>query len=418
MNDRRPTPMIALDDALAAYGTEVRPLPVVDLPVAAALGHVLAAAPLAATDLPRFDQSALDGYCFASGDTAGASEQHPVRLPIVQTIAASGHARTPVLAPGSAARIFTGALLPTGADAMQAQERAQRDGDSLVFTRPFPAGRNIRHRAEELARGTPLAEPGSRIGPGLLASLVNAEVATVPVRRRPVVRVFVTGDEVRPAGTVLAPGEIHDSNGPLITALLRARGLDAGPVVHLRDDADTVRAALAQAFAEADLVISAGGASVGDKDFLPAAAEALGLRRVYWKIAQKPAKPMFFGVRDDAGGRRRLMLALPGNPGAVLIGMVLHAARVLDHLEGLATPDLVWTPGVLEHPVERDAERTRLLRMRRHVDAAGVVRLNPLPLQDSHMLSNLGRADVLVRVDTGSEPVPAGAVLGWIALPD
>jgi molybdopterin molybdotransferase len=411
--------MIRLDAALALYATEVRPLPAIELPTLAALGHVLAETPLARTDLPRFDQSALDGYCFASGDLATASDTRPVRLPIVQTIAASGHAARPVLVPGTAARIFTGALLPLGADAMQAQERAQRDGDALVFTRSFPAGRNIRHQAEELRRGTPLAEAGQRIGPGLLASLVNAEVATVRVRRRPRVRVFVTGDEVRPAGTVLAPGEIHDSNGPLIAALLSGRGLEAEPVAHLGDDADAVRTALASAFdGDTDLVISAGGASVGDKDFLPAAATALGFRQVYWKIAQKPAKPMYFGVRDDADGRRRLMLALPGNPGAVLIGMVLHAALVLDHLEGLANPSLGWTPGVLAHPVDRDDERTRLLRMRRSVDAGGVVRLDPLPLQDSHMLSNLGRADVLVRVDAGRDPVPAGAVLGWLALPD
>ena len=115
---------------------------------------------------------------------------------------------------------------------------------------------------------------------------------------------------------------------------------------------------------------------------------------------------------------RRLMLALPGNPGAVLIGMVLHAALVLDYLEGIARPRLGWTPGVLAHPVDRDDERTRLLRMRKSIDHGGVIRLDPLPLQDSHMLSNLGRADVLVRVDAGREPVPAGVVLDWIALPD
>lgn len=410
--------MISLDAALAAYAREVRPLPTISMPTTAAAGRVLAAPALAQTDLPRFDQSALDGFCFASADLARASDADPVRLPVVQTIAASGHAVRPVLAPGTAARIFTGAMLPAGADAMQAQERAQRDGDTLLFSRPFPAGRNIRRRGEELRSGAVLAEAGSRIGPGLLASLVNAEVVEVRVHRRPQVRVFVTGDEVRPAGTLLAPGEIHDSNGPLIGALLEARGLNVPPAEHLSDDASRVRAALAAAFEQADLVISAGGASVGDKDFLPAAAASLGFRQVYWKIAQKPAKPMYFGVRDDPDGRRRLMLALPGNPGAVLIGMVLHAALVLDYLEGIARPRLGWTPGVLAHPVDRDDERTRLLRMRKSIDHGGVIRLDPLPLQDSHMLSNLGRADVLVRVDAGREPVPAGVVLDWIALPD
>ncbi|WP_293373789.1 gephyrin-like molybdotransferase Glp [Nevskia sp.] len=409
--------MISLEDALAAYTDTVRPLPAVEIPTLDACGYVLADAARAATDLPRFDQSALDGYCFASRDVADARDAAPVRLPIVQTIAASGHAAQPSLAAGTAARIFTGAMLPTGADAMQAQERAQRDGDTLVFTKSFPAGRNIRRQAEELAKGTVLAEAGSRIGPGLLASLVNAEVATVRVHRRPQVRVFVTGDEVRPAGATLLPGEIHDSNGPLITALLRAQGIDVPPPVHLGDDPVQVRAALEQAFAEADLVISAGGASVGDKDFLPAAAESLGLRRVFWKVAQKPAKPMFFGLREDADGQK-LMLALPGNPGAVLIGMVLHVRRVLDQLVGLARPDLGWTTGVLEHAVERDDERARLVRMRLRHDEQGVARLNPLPKQDSHMLSNLGRADVLVWVEAGTGEVAAGTPLRWLALPE
>lgn len=410
--------MIALEDALAVYARTVRPLPAVERATTEACGQVLAAAAQAQTDLPRFDQSALDGYCFATADIAAASATDPVRLPIVQTIAASGHDSRPVLAPGCAARIFTGAMLPSGADAMQAQERAQRDGDSLLFTKPFPSGRNIRRQAEELTRGTVLADAGQRIGPGLLASLVNAEVATVHVHRAPRVRIFVTGDEIRPAGSALKPGEIHDSNGPLITALLRSQGIEAPPPVHLGDDPDAVRAALALALAEADLVITAGGASVGDKDFLPAAAESLGVQRVFWKVAQKPAKPLFFGVREDPGGQQRLMMALPGNPGAVLISMVLHVRLVLDHLAGLQRPDLGWTRGVLDLPVERDDERARLVRMRLRHDENGVARLNPLPRQDSHMLSNLGRADVLVWVEAGTAPVPAGAALRWIALPE
>lgn len=408
--------MISLEAALAAYAATIRPLPAIALPTPDACGRVLAEAARSATDLPRFDQSALDGYCFASADLGAASEANPVRLPIAQTIAASGHAARPILAAGTAARIFTGAMLPAGADAMQAQERARREGDTLVFTQAVAAGRNIRRRAEELASGTVLAEGGSRIGPGLLASLINAEVATVRVHRPPVVRVFVTGDEVRPAGSVLRAGEIHDSNGPLIVALLRAQGIEVPPPVHLHDEAATVRAALAAAFETADLVITAGGASVGDKDFLPAAAEALGFRRVFRNVAQKPGKPMFLGVRDEAGAQR-LMLALPGNPGAVLIGMVLHARQVLDRLAGLCRADSGWTTGRLDSEVERDNERARLVRMRLRHDDQGVARLDPLPKQDSHMLSNLGRADVLVWVEAGDGVVAAGSVLRWMALP-
>lgn len=409
--------MIPLEDALAAYGRSLRPLPAETVSTLTALGAVLAEAAHAATDLPRFAQSALDGYALRSADVAAATPANPVRLPIALQVAASAQTVQPELPPASAARIFTGAMMPHGADAMIAQERAMLLDGELAFTAPFGAGRNVRQQAEELAKGTVLAGAGNRIGPGLLASLVNAEVQTVRVHRRPRIRVFVTGDEVRPAGSALKPGEIHDSNGPLIAALLRSWGYDAPAAEHLPDDPDAVRAALAEALDEADLVITAGGASVGDKDFLPAAAESLGVQRVFWKVAQKPAKPMFYGIREDAT-QQRVMLALPGNPGAVLIGMVLHARLVLTCLEGQRLPDLGWTTGVLDLEVERDEERARLVRMGLRHDARGVARLNPLPHQDSHMLSNLGRADVLVWVESGDEKVPAGSVLRWIALPE
>ena len=408
--------MISLESALAAYANSLRALPARSLPTAAALGAVFAAAVYAETDLPRFDQSAMDGYVMRAEDLDTASPEHPVELLVTLHIAASGQDDAPRLARGCAARIFTGALLPEGANTMIPQERAERIGDRLRFIAPYPPARNIRRRGEELQRGARLADAGQRMGPGLLASLVNADVRTVQVHARPRVRVFVTGDEIRPAGAPLRPGEIHDSNGPLVGALLADWGYRCEPAQHLGDDEGEVRAALAQAFEECDLVISTGGASVGDKDYLPKAAEALGAQRVFWKVAQKPAKPLFFGVREKAG-RQCAMLALPGNPGAVLIGMLLHVKTALDVLEGLAEPGVNWTHGVLNRTIERDSERTRLVRMRRHHDESGTARLEPLPNQDSHMLSNLGRADVLVRIDAGTEAVAAGSTLLWTPMP-
>jgi molybdopterin molybdotransferase len=174
-----------------------------------------------------------------------------------------------------------------------------------------------------------------------------------------------------------------------------------------------VRDALGAALAEADLVLSAGGASVGDHDFLPGTAEALGLRRVFWKVAQKPAKPLFFGLRDN-----RVHLALPGNPGAVLISLALHVRRALDCLEGVAQPGPHWNAGRLAGPVARDGQRVRLLRMRLDHAADGTALLQPLPGQDSHMLSNLASAQVLAWVPAGEGECAAGTALNWTALPD
>ena len=408
--------MISLDDALAAYARHLHALPAQSIPTLDALGRVLAADASAGTDLPRFDQSALDGYALRASDTAQASSAQPVDLPIVLNLPARGADERAVLPPRSAARILTGAMLPLGADAMIPQERAQRTGDTLRFDAPYPEHRNIRWRGEELRAGEPLASRGQRIGPGLLASLINADVTTVSVHARPRIRVFVTGDEVRPSGSALRAGEIHDSNGPLVSSLLHEWGHVTEAAVHLGDDEAEVRAALARAFDGSDLVISTGGASVGDKDYLPAVAESLGARRVFWRVSQKPAKPIFFGVLEREG-RQCAMLALPGNPGAVLIGLLLHVRAALDVLEGQRNPGARWHHGVLSHAVERDPERTRLVRMRIEIDSHGQVQLISLPRQDSHMLSNLARAEVLVRIDTGTEPVAAGTVLRWTPMP-
>lgn len=406
--------MIALDAALALYAAELRPLPVIHLAPAEALGRVLAEPALAATDLPRLDQSAMDGYAIRAADTAGGGE-HSIELRVVTTIAAAAQPALAPLARGTAARIFTGGLIPPGADTVIAQERVQRIEDRIVVNASWPVGRNVRRRGEELRTGTALAQTGQRIGAGLLASLINGEVAHVAVRRAPRVAILVNGDEIKPAGTPLRPGEIHDSNGPLCRAVLASRHCEIGTVRHVGDDEAAVCAALAEAFATHDLVISCGGASVGDKDFLPAAAESLGVRRVFWKVAQKPAKPLFFGVLEREG-RQLAMLALPGNPGAVLISLLLHVQAALDALEAVAQPGPPWSQGLLLAPVERDRERTRLLRMRLGHDEQARAVLAPLPNQDSHMLSNLGHADVLVRVEAGDAPVAAGALLPWLPM--
>jgi molybdopterin molybdotransferase len=404
--------MIPLEQALAAYPENLRPLPSEAVPVTQALNRVLAQPQQARTDLPRFDQSAMDGYAFRAADLAGAGAATPLRLPVTARLAAGPHENLQPLPPGTAARILTGAPLPPGADTVIPQERVTRAGDTLVFTEPYPADKNIRRRGEELKQGAPIAAAGQRVSPGLLAALVNAGVDRLDVHRQPRIRVLITGDEIRPPGTALKTGEIHDSNGPLIGAVLQRWGYPAPRIEHVPDDVQRVRDALGAALEDADVVLSAGGASVGDHDFLPGTAEALGLRRVFWKVAQKPAKPLFFGLRDN-----RVHLALPGNPGAVLISLALHVRRVLDCLEGVSQPGPHWNAGHLVEAVERDSQRVRLLRMRLDHAADGTAVLHPLPKQDSHMLSNLASAQVLAWVPIGEGACAAGTLLQWTTLP-
>ncbi len=404
--------MISLDQALIAYCENLRPLAVETISTLASLNRVLAEPASYADDLPRFDQSAMDGYALRSADVAVATAQQPIRLPLTATVVAGAHDPLTALPPASAVRIFTGAPLPPGADCMIPQELAQIENDSLVFNAPYPARSNIRWRGEEAPAGTPLAATGQRIHPGLLAALVNAGVERVKVHRQPRIRVLVTGDEIRPLGSTLRPGEIVNSNGPLVAAMLSHWGYPAPPDQHVPDHQKAVTQALAQALDEADLVLSCGGASVGDRDFLPATAERLGACRVFWTVAQKPGKPLFFGLRDNTA-----MLALPGNPGAVLISLLVHVRRVLDLLEGVTSPGPHWQTGRLAADSVRDARRECLLRMQLNYTEEAVALLQPMPQQDSHMLGNLNRASVLVRVPAGDDRCVAGTRLQWIALP-
>lgn len=405
--------MIPLDEALQAYKRVIAPLSAETVPTVEALHRVLARDVASTVALPRFDQSALDGYAFRAADTLPAATHNPVKLPITLR-AAAGDPPSP-LPLGNAARVLTGAPIPTGADTVIGQENAMVDGGALYFSDPQSADRNVRWAGEELSAGTLVAAAGQRIHAGLLSSLINAGCRELSVVRAPRIRVLVTGNELYPsAQPEPSPGMIPDSNTHLISGILRSWGLAAPVVELLRDDAETIRAALDRALAAADLVISSGGASVGDFDFMPATAKATSVERIFHGVAQKPGKPLYFGVRGSSA-----YLGLPGNPGAVLVGMTVHARALLDCLEGLSHGEshLHWNPGRLRGEVERDGKRTHLLRMRMEFGAGGVSDLFPLGGQDSHMLSNLAHANALVLVDPGEGGVRDGEEVRWISCP-
>jgi molybdenum cofactor synthesis domain len=334
--------LLPLDDALASYSRRLAALPIERLPVTAALGRVLAADVHAAHDLPRHAQSALDGYALRAADSRNASPETPVRLRVEGEVAA-GRASGQPLAEGCAVRIYTGAWMPAGADAMLAQERVQREGDALILTEPVAAGRNVRARGEELTAGTRLAAAGTRISPGLLGSLIAGGLSEVAVHRRPRVRILVTGDELVAVGEALEAGELHDSNGPMLAALLAAWGVTQVRRDHIADDPERLRAALAAD--DSDIVVTCGGASVGGRDFLRPAATQAGFELHFWGVAQKPGKPMFFGTRGA-----QALLGLPGNPAAVLVCAGLHLRRIIETLEAASDLTPQWQPGRLVAP--------------------------------------------------------------------
>ncbi|MEX1826247.1 gephyrin-like molybdotransferase Glp [Luteibacter sp. CQ10] len=394
--------LIPLDQALEHYAS-VRPLPVHRVPLDIALGAVLAESPRSRLSLPRFTQSAMDGYAVRAADGAGP-----------RTLIGTSAAGSPTdvhVGEGQAVRILTGGVLPDGADAVARQEIVERDGRGIVLREAVRVGEAIRREGEELQQGDVLAEAGQRVTAGLVAVLAMAGVDEIDVRRRPRVSVLITGDEVLRVGHPLGPGQIYDANGPLLRAWFVEHGYGEPVIGYVRDDERELEEAMSAALDSADLVITSGGVSVGDRDYVPLVADRLGVRRKFWKVAQKPGKPLWYGVRDDG----KALLGMPGNPGAVLVCLAIHARAVLGRLEGETSSQPAWCHGVLTTHVEADAERDRLLRMRLDL-GDGTARLTLLPKQESHMLSNLASAHVLAWLPSRSEPFAAGERVAWIAL--
>lgn len=404
--------MITIEEALRLCADAASVLPAERLPLAHALHRVLAEPARAQLDLPPFEQSAMDGYALMTADTAAATASSPAALEVIGEIAAARQGEHPRLAAGTAMRIFTGGVVPIGADAVIKQEDVSRDNDIVVVSAPVALGNNVRRRGEELAAGAELTAAGARISPGMLGALAVAGVDDVAVHREPRIAVLVTGDEVSPAGADLPLGAIYDGNGPLLMSLLQQWGYGDVELAYVEDDRGALEQAMEDAFAEADLVVTTGGVSVGDKDMVIPVAKALGMEEVFWRVRQKPGKPLFLGSLDDGP----LLLGLPGNPASVMVSAQIYLRRLLDALEGVAEPGPYLSHGRLAVETRADGRRDSWLRAVWFTGRDGSVQLEPLANQASHMLSNLCRANALLRLPASAEDYPAGSTVSWLPL--
>lgn len=388
--------MISIDDALRSYQQELSPLPPRPLPLAEAAGATLAEDLPSLIDLPRTTQSAMDGYALRGADLA-----HPPRsLPIAMTVAAGMN--PPALAPGACARIFTGAPLPPGADTVIIQEQVRVANDQAHFAAAAIRGANVRQRGEEIRAGARILWSGTRLDAASLSLAAAGNHASLRCHPLPRVALLVTGDELRPAGSRLAPAQIPESNGVFLHHFLAEQGIFCPAPRLLGDDPGALGEALKTALADSDLVIVSGGASVGERDHSRRVAMTLGVREVFWSVAQKPGKPLSFGIAP--GGPA--VLILPGNPASVFVTAVVHLRAVLARLNGRPAPYLVR--GKLAKALRSDPRRERLVRAAWRLD--GEVGFEPLPNQASHMLGNLPACDVLLRVPANTD-LPVGASL-------
>ena len=395
---------LTVDEARGRMLTGAARLGVEDVALADALGRVLAAPVVADRDQPPFDASAMDGWAIRRVDLAPGTQFQ------IAGESAAGRAHARAVEPGQAVRIFTGAPVPPGADLVVIQENATRDGDHVSFTidREPPPG-NIRAAGGDFHSGDALLADGARLDAWRLALAAAAGRATLSVARRPRIAILATGDELVPPGATPAPDQIFESGSFSLAALVRGWG---GEAIRLKAQADDLDA-IAQAVeaAQADLIVTVGGASVGDHDLVKPALKTLGLNLWVETIAVRPGKPTWFGTLGD--GRR--VLGLPGNPASALVCAELFLRPLLAALNG-ADSALPISAGVLTSPLPATGPREHWMRASRAIDAEGRVQVTPFPDQDSSLIGVFSRADCLVGRPAGAPAAAVGEVVRLLPL--
>jgi len=384
---------------------DLSPLPARRVPVAESLGLVLAEDVVARVDLPGFDNSAMDGYAVRSADLVGASADSPVVLPVDGDIAAGDTTRHS-LAAGRVMRIMTGAPMPDGADAIVPVEASDGSAVTVSLMLAPEAGRHIRPRGEDVRLGTVVLRAGQRIGPGHLALAAAANVAEVSVHPRPRVAVYSTGNELQTVGSELAFGQIVDSNGAMLAALVRAADAELVTIGHLDDDPSAVRALLEPIPGSPDLLLTAGGVSMGAYDTVKEVLSEGGVDFV--KVAMRPGMPQGSG---RIGPARTPIITLPGNPVSSLVSFqvfVLPALRRLAGLDPLADGAFEGVAAVDWPSIPGRVDFTRVL--------VGPDGLRPSGGQGSHQLGALADATAVAVVPATDDHVVAGQVLTCLPL--
>ncbi len=399
--------LISIDQALALIAQTVKPLAHELVPVEQVLQRVLAEEVHAPVDLPIFSQSAVDGYALAA-------VQHPIdagqTFQVIGEIRA-GQVSDVILEAGQAVRIFTGGKIPEGTTTVARQEIVRLHVEQQIeLTEDLAEHTDIRDAGEEVQAGQVLTTQGQSLGVGAIAALCMAGVQRVSVYRQAKIAVVVTGDEVASHVDELQQGKIFDANTPMLKAWCQQQRLDAE--FFLVADQETALTELLQDLQlRFDLIISTGGVSVGDYDFVRPVALSLGFEQVFWKVKQKPGKPMFFACAQLAK-HRCYLLGLPGNPAAVYVALQVYVSSLLRGLLGQSVSP-AWVSAVLQHELKSD-RRERFLRMSAQVEQ-GQVQVTALKKQQSHMLSNLFDSNFLLRVPADTV-LSAGTVLNGLYL--
>ena len=397
--------MLNVDDALRKLGDLTSPvLDTEVIPLIESKGRVVASTIDAPMDLPPFDTSAMDGYAVHESDLNQDRE-----LAVIGESRA-GHVYQNAAAPGTAIRIFTGAPIPRGTSAVVIQEDVERNGDQIRFRASLEIGENIRRRGHDIAKTQLLAKAGDRLDAYKISWLAACGVTNLTAVRRIRVALFSTGDELIDPGTPLGPGQIYDANRTALRELLSERPVEVLDLGALPDDPHAINRALETAAKAADVVVTSGGVSVGDADYVKDIVAQAGSLD-FWKIALKPGKPLAVGRVGKA-----LFFGLPGNPVSTIITYLLFVAPTIDRLCGMSDNTPHRLPAILQETIEHHQGRREYVRgvFRTNDDR---VTVSPTGDQSSNRLATFANANCLIVVPEQTDDIKAGSVVDIVLLP-
>lgn len=383
--------LLSVADALSRILALGEPVEAETLPVAEAAGRWLSADVAARRTQPAVDLSAMDGYAIRFAECPGPWT--------VVGESSAGSAFAGKLAPGEAARIFTGAPVPSGADTVIMQEETARDGETLTMAGEGPreTGAHIRRAGRDFSEGDVLLHSGAKVSPAALALAISGGHGTLPVRRMIRVALLSTGDELVPPGQETGIAQLPASNGPMLAAQLAPGPVEIRDIGIVPDRLDALAAALDRA-KDADIIVTIGGASVGDYDLVQPALKAAGATLDFWRIAMKPGKPLMAGKLGKAA-----VIGLPGNPASAFVTAKLFLEPLITHMSGARDPAPRFRPASLAAALPPVGKRTEYLRGRWQAGAA-----EPLLQQSSAALGALAEADLLIHRPAGSPAARPG----------
>lgn len=387
--------MISFDDALNILESHALDLGTESVLTEHAAGRILTETVTSNLTQPPFDSSAMDGYAVKLADVTSNGAQ----LKVIGE-AAAGKPYSGVLSQGEAIRIFTGSVVPEGAETIIIQENVTRQDDAIIVNEPQLAARHIRRAGQDFSVGQNLVRNGTLLTPAHIALISAANVKTVCVKKKPKIALLCNGDELLPVGSKPHPGQIINSNGPALKALFESWGCDVTDLGIMPDHQDRIVQAISQA-KDADVIIPIGGASVGDHDYMKSAFAQAGFKTFFSKVAVRPGKPTWLASRGA-----QCVLGLPGNPASAFVCARLFAPKIL----GLPRAQQYFH-AALSESLSANGPRTQFIRANAKLDKSGQLRVSPFPSQDSALIHPLADGNVLIKREPNADALKEGDIV-------